>query len=224
MKRAIVLDVDGVILRSPKPLAKVAQNCCTYVSHKLNMAPREAVRVNKVLYSEFGHTLLGLNRVYAVRATPLEFTNHVYDMDTLTELAAAHHTDPDFESHAAAARDLFQKCKEEKIPIYLFSNAPALWCIAVAYMKGLHKLGFKEEHVIGCGDMLKPEPAIYERVESVLSNVEEILYVDDSLKNIVPTLGRPRWRPVHFVPDYSRHHPYIHSSRMRTISHLSDLI
>jgi FMN phosphatase YigB (HAD superfamily) len=222
MKRAVLLDVDGVILRSPRPLARVANNCSKYVAQKLGVTAPNAERVNKVLYKSFGHTLLGLRQMYGIRATTLDFANEVYDAETMAELKLAVRSDPDFECHAAAARALFIRCQNADVPVYLFSNAPSLWCATVAHMKDLDIFGFREENIIGCGMALKPEHEAYARAEKIVGDADEIIFVDDSLSNITPVLGRKRWKPVHFAPDLKKH-PDLESPKISTLRNLGDL-
>ena len=82
--KSLLLDIDGVVLRSPLLLAHVQDNCVKYVASKLPEAknPRD---VNRVLYMTHGHTARGLSKAFQIDTS--DFNEKVYDKRLLDHLA-----------------------------------------------------------------------------------------------------------------------------------------
>jgi hypothetical protein len=222
MSRILLLDLDGVVLRSPRPLRRVGENCTRYVAKKLKIPVQQAAQVNRELYSRFGHTLLGLKYLYNTGASMKEFNDHVYDVDALTELGAAS-GDPEFEANADNIR---RALADTDMSVYIFSNAPIVWCAAVCCMM---RLGIKGNRIIHglhpvLEGSLKPEAAAYARAEQYVRDRHgddaRIHYIDDSLANLIPVVDR--WEPVWFAAD-DETQPLLNSPKIQTIRSLNEI-
>lgn len=223
---ALVLDVDGVVLHAPRALGRVAQRATDYVQRELGLTDRRyAKRVNKLLYGQHGHTLLGLRDVFGARLTNAHFAAAVYDPTTLGTLADEAARSPDVARRFQELRGVLLRATERDVPVYLFSNAPAIWTRAVC---DLGKLGayippdrvLSSDHDVFAGT-LKPDPRVYQNLEDHIGGTGKasasIVFVDDSYVNLLPTLGR--WTSIYFNP----RGPAIATPALTTIKRTADI-
>jgi hypothetical protein len=110
-------------------------------------------------------------------------------------------------------RQMVLRCKCEGLPVYLFTNAPLVWCKAVLAASGLDKF-IPEENIISCDhdamlchddDGFKPVDIVYKTVQHYVKSVHYLddplyIFVEDSFKNLVPIIGDSSWFPVHLDP------------------------
>ena len=231
---ALLLDVDGVILHAPRALGRVAQRARDYVQRELGLTDhRYATRVNKLLYSQHGHTLLGLRKVFGVPLSTRHFADAVYDAETLALLRAEENR-MDFQWRAQEARGVLLRAAELGAPVFLFTNAPKSWA-KIVYDAAKLSQYLPESHILASdhplfANSLKPDPAVYEnladhlRDQGVVPPVPEatrgrLVFVDDSYANLAPVLSDPNWRSVH----YSANGPTIQTQRLTTVKRLSEV-
>lgn len=210
--KIVVLDVDGVILRHPPTFHKVYKRIESYVAKTVRLSQSDGASVNSVLYKQFGHTHLGLQKMYSNKSTLDAFNNFVYTDEILNSIHNSVYN-VDMLHHLIDLQHFLEKCKENNIPIYMFSNAPYTWCSQVQTVCNLHNW-IPSENIITCDHdifaksiaPLKPQPIVYKTVQDYLSfqhgNPDlQIVYVDDALCNLVPIVDAPRWTPVWFGAD-----------------------
>ena len=186
--KSLLLDIDGVVLRSPLLMEHVKDNCVKYVASKLPEAknPRD---VNKILYTTHGHTARGLQKAFQVDAS--DFNAKVYDKRLLDHLAEVLYS-TEFQLEAKEIHELTKK--EWKVS--LFTNAPIEWAGPVAR-------AISDEIFVVCSGSdatkcpLKPEAAMYTQFPKHLTHI----YIDDSLKNLNTAKYLPNWHPVLFNQD-----------------------
>jgi len=190
-KHALLLDVDGVIVRNEALLKHVANKCVTFV-REFSAQPLthiQAKEYNKTLYTTYGHTLRGIHkswsnddydncngedaqdaiaRLYAESARL--FDEIVYDGDTITMLEQYLSTS-EFVDHSAQIADLCLLCKAAGTPVFLFSNAPEHWCVPVAeklerlYGEPLISDVLSTGHAAFAPFLHKPDKQLYANVE-----------------------------------------------------------
>jgi FMN phosphatase YigB (HAD superfamily) len=203
---ALVLDIDGVVLHAPRALGRVAQRATEYVQRELGLTDRRyAKRVNKLLYSQHGHTLIGLRKVFGAPLTNRHFAEAVYSADTLSLLVEEAATSPEIARRFQEVRGVLLRAQERDVPVYLFSNAPETWTRTVYDLGKLS--GFlpasrvlSSDHPVFAGS-LKPDPIVYENLEDLLQGTQRIVFTDDSYTNLIPTMNRPAvWTNVYFNP------------------------
>lgn len=227
-KKVVLLDVDGVVFKHTRALSAVSHRCNQYVSQKLGVEISTASKINSVLYKRFGHTVLGLERIYDydIIETLPEFTKFVYS-PTLIEYV--HKYSADLATMHVMRSELIQllrHCDKKDIDVYLFSNAPLQWCEMVLSMLNLKNADigvFGSGHEIYDG-LLKPHTVLYDNIYKFLSNIYkdpylQLIYTDDSLQNIIPVLEKPNWVPV-----YMNESLYFGSRKMSTIKNLYELV
>ena len=181
----LILDIDGVVLRSPLLLAHVQDNCVKYVASKLPEAknPRD---VNRVLYMTHGHTARGLSKAFQIDTS--DFNEKVYDKRVLDHLAEVIYG-TEFQQEAKEISEFTKKGWN----VTLFTNAPAIWGGRVAR-------AISDQVYLRCpGDNLmtshiKPEARAY----ADFSRVQTHVFVDDSLKNLSTARWLHNWHPIHF--------------------------
>lgn len=228
---ALLLDVDGVILHAPRALGRVAQRARDYVQRELGLTDhRYATRVNKLLYSQHGHTLLGLRKVFGARLASRHFAEAVYDADTLAMLRADENR-MDFQWRAQEARGLLLRAAELGVPAFLFTNAPRAWA-KIAYDAAKLAPYLPESHILSCdhpvfADSLKPDATVYQNVADHLrdqgalagAGARRLVFVDDSYANLAPTMSSPTWHNVHYNPSG----PTIQTRHLTTVKRLCEV-
>lgn len=225
--KALLLDVDGVVFRNRAVLNKVSDKVVKYVSKELNIDATEARLVNKALYGTFGHTYIGMRSVYGTTKSIHHFSQHVYDDELIHDLTSSI-ADDTIVKDSKSVRCLAEECKRKDIDLYLFSNAPHVWCSHVLSVMHLSTY-IPGENIITCDHEvfhkgLKPMNVVYDTMLRYIFHKTHddvsIMFVDDTFMNHVPILCDPHWRPV-YVNNVSD--AKISTRRIQTIFGLDEL-
>lgn len=211
--KTVLLDMDGVILHQPSIHRFVAIRATSFVRHSLkekvpNMSFHHAETMNKHLYTTYGHTLTGLNKVFQVNKTIEEFNDYVYD-DVTMNYVPNFKEDPLLTTRGKDVRKVIEKCKKNNIPIYIFSNAPIKWC---KMMTKMMDLSIDSDKILGSDhlffteqQMLKPIPHLYHRIDDMIQHrfhqEHEIIFIDDSMINLFPSINMKNWKSVLLCPN-----------------------
>lgn len=180
-KRIHLLDFDGVVFRNKKAANYVATRAAEYTRKKMGMKGDGSLllakHLNTILYNKYGHTTLGLKNM-GIKCDLNEFNEFIYT---------------DFPYSAFKEENMY-------LPIlpnmYLFSNAPKEYCQKIL---GHREIVFIED-IIDKEEMLKPQKKLYNKIDDYF-NRSEVLFVEDSLINIMPVLNKENWINVLFVED-----------------------
>lgn len=215
-KRVLALDLDGVLYNHPRVARYVVNRCVRYVAEELRLSMAEAEPLNAMLYHEYGHTLRGMNKVFGTRRTLQHFNSRVYDPDTLGCIAR-HARDPGHVHRTLDARDALRRCHAAGVDVYVFSNAPAVWCEATLdamgfldrFVPGAHVVAGDHEALEGAS---KPASRAYQAFAKVAgigsSGGRQAVFVDDTLRNLLPLLHAPSWMPVYYNCGPHQHLPH----------------
>ena len=215
MRRVVLLDMDGVITKSKRLSFPIRDRVCSYVSSRLKVPYHKAERINHHLYSNFGHTLLGLQKIYDPTLTLQDFCSYVYDPSFLKQL------DPNPEE-IQTFQQFVEKAKEKGIPVYIFTNANTQWVKHV--LQSSHYPTIACDHPIYAHSMspepnLKPNPSTYIRVMQYLK-AQQYIFVDDSIPNLLPMLHHKDWKVIWMNNDpYTKEN--IQSHNLHTINELN---
>lgn len=214
--KALLLDVDGVIIKNQRLLINVATNISKYCAKKLHLSPNEAVRVNNILYNEYGHSYRGLRKAYGIINSLDDFNHAVYDWDVMHQLSQLRDDLP-HSLHSQRLRELATVCRIKGFPIYIFSNAPFEWCQMALDVSGLSTY-VPTRNIISCDhevarhldeDGFKPVKRVYDKLYDYIGFEEHqdttLVFVEDSFKNLVPVIGTSKWIPVYYNGEIPAH-------------------
>jgi FMN phosphatase YigB (HAD superfamily) len=234
--KGLLLDMDGVLFKDKVMSYKVSHNICNYVRRRINPVYKmdHVKSVNEGLYKTFGHTYLGLQAVYGKKSGHLaEFQQQVYTKELIVALKQRCSNPKLNLEDRTNVESILNLCDEHQIPVYIFSNAPLIWCQTI-----IEGFGFgaklSDDHYLTpdrwmsvdgavTGAILKPQKEYYHRVMRVLSDKHGFrmkwIFVDDQLSNLKEVIGNP-----HFHCVWHTHQPPMYSSSLSSISHLEQLL
>lgn len=213
LSKVLLLDMDGVVLHQPYLHRFVTMRVVSFVRRRLDpilkdITYEQAKQINQILYTSYGHTLLGMNRVFHTHASIQDFNKSVYDSTTL-QYVQNFQDDRDMNKRANEIRQVLEHCYQAGIPVYVFSNAPLCWSQTILHTMGLaipsDRILGSDHPVADRNGQLKPVPSLYHEVESLLTYRHglacEIIFVDDSMMNLRPCMGMTRWKPILLHPN-----------------------
>ena len=201
-----MLDFDGVILRNHLIHPVVQHKCIKFVSKKLQIPYKQAVHVNKELYEAGGHTVTSL-QMLGYSCSVKEFNEYVYndiDYKIFEKVNKTHKND------ITSLRRILQKCKDQSIQPFVFSNAPDSYCYQI-----LEYMAFDPETQQTCPlisslsstytltqEYLKPFYSAYIAIEEALGGKEaEFILVDDKLSNLLAVQDQMNWKKILMAPE-----------------------
>jgi FMN phosphatase YigB (HAD superfamily) len=180
MKKTLLLDFDGVLLRDPLATKLVSNRATRYVQKFTKANIRDAAIINKYLYKSFGHTVTGLNKI-GYPATMEDYNKTVYHHIDYTLVASRMDT--------GAIYELLDQCHRYGIKVMLFTNSPPCWHENIM---ARIPLPYEIEKVNMLG-LLKPDPKLYIDIEKKHRD-QKLYFVDDSFTNFASyTLFKPNW-------------------------------
>lgn len=176
--KVTLVDFDGVLFRNPKAMWYVSKRSSQFVHKTLRLPGRHAgpmsENINRSLYTAYGHTALGLQKLgYPV--TLGEYNEFVYD------------------NMPYQAFKMTEALPALPVDCYVFSNAPLDYCEKIA---GTPLRSVSD--VLGKPHNLKPLRSVFDEVDNVFPG-HQIFFVDDSMINFVETLQRPNWVNVLYI-------------------------
>jgi hypothetical protein len=179
MKKTVLLDVDGVLVRDRVLLNHVKNSVVRYVKTKI---PKEysPTQVNNLLYKTYGHTAIGLEKEYGVDAS--DFNNKVYTPHILDHLYDFLEFSDEFSNDLKIVRKILSMGYD----VELFSNAPLVWTEPVRHAIDSFRVNNAEYS--------KPNLESYLRFDKSV----DYIFVDDKMCNLMPSLFFKNWTPVHF--------------------------
>lgn len=194
--KVALVDFDGVILRNKKVHGLVQKRIESYVGSILKSDNKVIVKnVNKYLYNEYGHTLIGLEKIVGRdNAGRLEdYNDYVYsnlniDRDDYYEIRR----------QMTEWNMFLGKCKSQNIPIYIFSNAPKDWCLNFIEEKIVN--GFVDDILPMNTELLKPDMRVFEIVGDWFAG-KSIYFIDDKIHNMKHTIPNSNWVNIIFSED-----------------------
>lgn len=196
VKPQVLLDFDGVLLRSKKASNMVAKRCASFVGSKMNIASIDkSTNVNRYLYTNFGHTLLGL-KALGYECSLQEFNDYVYGDIDYNELCE------DIIRHEAFDNLGLQNLLDQSENVYIFSNAPHSWIYNIMKSCCPNTL-MKNTKYIDTHNCLKTSRYLYHEICTRLSrnDSDKLFFIDDSLKNLEIVLHDDRFNCILFDED-----------------------
>ena len=212
-KKVLLLDMDGVVLHQPNIQRYIVMRVNGFVRRQLDpiikgISYHDAERINRTLYGTYGHTLLGLNAMFNLNISVKEYNTSIYDKTTIGYISNFQ-DDKEMNKRANEIRELVSVCYLNKIPVYVFSNAPLSWSNTVISTMGLaidnDKVLGPDHPIFDGNGQLKPVKSTYTQVARLINHRhgsnQSMVFVDDSMANIKACMNMKRWAPVLLSPD-----------------------
>jgi len=168
----VLFDLDNTIYPASSGLMKgIDVRINEYVKNLLGLDDREALRIRKEYYVEYGTTLHGLQRHHSVDAE--HYLDYVHDIAIESFLAS--------DAELDHLLNLLQATKA------IFTNSPTGYARRVLEVLGIERHFSHIFDIRFSGFQPKPDPAVYQSVLDAL-NVEAraVLLVEDTAKNLAP--------------------------------------
>lgn len=218
--RLLLLDFDGVILKRHKLFDQIKARCYQYVDTYIGVRnPQKIKEVNDQLYSSYGHTVLGLQKL-GYDASIKEFNHYVYDFLDYSKLKKIDYTD------VQQLGDVIDYCDRRNVDLCITSNAPDTWVYNVLKAMSTDFTHLKTLSSI-TSQHLKPTNEYFETVNNKFESCQHLYCVDDKLVNLLPIASNPRYTPI-MVSNYAQHNKYLwitsNMSMINDLSHVSDII
>jgi len=213
MTKVLMLDYDGVIFTNKNMLSRVSLRAASYVRKKINntWTPSQAVRMNELLYKNYGHTWTGLNQLYynsnKHHQSLHDFNRYVYDSSLIKQARVSSNAP----LQTLQFHEIQNRCKELKIPLYILTNSPRSWVLALNYAM---EIEIPPSHIISCDHevlgnrILKPDMSFYglatmhiKSQERIWNNDVQFIMVDDSFCNLVPLMNKKEFWPILYSTD-----------------------
>jgi FMN phosphatase YigB (HAD superfamily) len=214
VSRVWLLDFDGVLMRHPKVLQRVSHRVVEYVRQNTGgyLSQADATRINRELYGRYGHTHLGMKKLFRPQSTLADFNRFVYEPGFIQGLYREFGKDPSIAEDFSQWKfwlELQQREIDSGIldKVHIFSNSPSSWVepwLATSPIAECIDDILGSDHPIFMDKtdvLLKPALELYERLEVFHEPHQMLYFLDDSLLNLEPISKRPQWTPVWFQND-----------------------
>ena len=183
----VLLDYDGVLLRSPTLARYQAAASARFVQRHTQLSLATCHEVNAKFYRTYGHTVSLLRQMLKRNVSLEEYNDFVFSRARVRRLAPL---------LTRETVDHFQRFEGvlSAESWSVFTNAHATWVTETSRMCGLP---VDEADVIAPTSLehLKPNPIAYERVEGLFPPDTRFVFADDSFENLVQ---RQRWTCLTF--------------------------
>lgn len=190
----LLLDFDGVILKSPKATRYQLDRSAKFVRKTTQLPLDVCKRLNAENYPKYGHTVAMLNRGFKRPVTLDDYNAFVFDPERIERLKPSVF-DKEVYLEGVKFRRLFRFCETNGIDWRIFTNAHKDW---VTTFGDLLDLPITQSKILWPRDLscLKPNEGSYADVERRFGPEERFVFVDDTRDNL--PVGRDRWIPVHW--------------------------
>lgn len=177
-KTVVLLDFDGVVLQNKRAHNYVTRKIEKLVQDVTGEKDIEHVKqMNKELYTQYGHTLLGLQHM-GYNITLDDFNDYVYgNVESYRHFTFS-------EKEIIDVCTMIMRSKRMNTDIMLFSNADVLWL--TNFLRWDPTL-YAIQDIVDDFGVLKPQRDCYDLVNTYLKEkleYDSIYFVDDSKKNI----------------------------------------
>jgi len=166
-----IFDLDNTLYSGQtKVFDKIDKKMSAYISKKLNVDLISAKEIQKKYFFEYGTTLRGLQKNFAI--DPYEYLKYCHDIDV------------SFLKKDLALREELIKIKEKK---YIFTNSSNAHAQNITKQLGIQDL-FDGIHDIVDADFI-PKPSIEAYIKIIKKfdiNPKKTLFIEDIAKNLEP--------------------------------------
>lgn len=226
LKKVVLIDFDGVILRNKQADVQVAKRAGIYTWRKINsikshnhklISPNQANDISYNLYKGYGHTLTGLKSIGVPNCHMKDYNKLVYDTIDYEKIRKYNNNFDD-------TRELINYCIEHRHEIYFFSNAPYRWIYNILkdsqdILSSVHDVRKVLDIHEDDEKYLKPYSQIYDKINSHFQK-ENIIFIDDNIGNFKPIINNITWTNILLCSGNKKIHNRLHfvDDLVKTIS------
>jgi FMN phosphatase YigB (HAD superfamily) len=209
--KTLLFDFDGVLIKNPKLENIIENKSIEFVSKQLHNPPNPK-ELNKNFYRNFGHTAIGLKHFYErkqninVKDFIYDYNEYVFSNINYNELKSLITNDDRVHMNR-----LFTITGHKKENVGIFTNAPSSWCENIAMLMDIDIYEHVNEDFMFTSNegLVKPLQNAYNKVEQKMNT--DILFIDDSIQNLLPILYSDRWN-VYLQNNFYRQNLYSYLS------------
>ena len=176
--KTLLFDFDGVLIKNSKLESIIEDKSVEFISKRLHNPPNPK-DLNRDFYRNFGHTAIGL-KYHIKKKHKLQLDCNEYINDYNEYVFSNINYD-----------DLKTYISKENVGI--FTNAPSTWCENIAMLMDFDIYEHVNEDFMFTSNegLVKPILSSYNNVEEKINT--DILFIDDSIQNLLPILYNDRW-------------------------------
>ena len=202
MKKTLLLDYDGVVLRNTYLSQYQLNRSAKFVQKHSHLSYQTCKEINSKYYPKHGHTVTLINKMFNKNVTLEEYNDYVFSLRHLKKLN--HLVDAQTYEHGNAFNKLFEFCQANNMQWHTYTNAHINWVLNFSNLLDLPMISAK--NIIWPLDisLLKPNKVSYDIIEKELCDYgSSFTMVDDSLLNLTIPRERPnKWMPIHFKENH----------------------
>jgi FMN phosphatase YigB (HAD superfamily) len=201
MKKVVLVDFDGVVLRNKIASQYVTSRIKTYVERKLKTNNKTIIDMfSDKIYRDHGHTEYGMAK-HGYKTSLAEFNYHVYDSyDAKMQYNQIQMT----KDEVGEWYKFKEVCDARGADVLIFSNAPTNW-IRNFIPDEDKKTLVLSEHLesfrhLSDDNILKPSKTIRSIVTNFVKEKDytEAFFIDDNLNNLSMVASNPYYTRVWF--------------------------
>jgi FMN phosphatase YigB (HAD superfamily) len=216
--KVLLLDFDGVILKSPNSNKIIANKANRFVKNFVNTSNKNASIINKYLYKTFGHTAIGLQKL-GYKTSIDEYNKFVYN--DINYKLLFKNLKKDYNQDINDITNTIYYCNNNNIRMAIFSNSPSIWYSTALQYMDIDPTLF--DHIY-MNNTIKPDPKLFKSIEEKYRNYDKFYFVDDQFVNFSNTLLNNKWTNIMF-DQYNIELPnYINLKIIKNLTQINDII
>ena len=183
----ILIDYDGVILRSHVAGNVIGHRCTNFVSKVMGIPEySKATLVNRYMYKTFGHTVSGL-RAFGHNVSLKEFNKYVYSMLDYNDLGVR---EDDFD-----IKGMYKILDHFENRVHIFSSAPDDWILGTLSTTRITKNMIDRIQILHNqnDEILKPNIQCFLDAQAQFDD-SHFSFIDDNILNIQACSKLEKWQ------------------------------
>lgn len=196
--KTLLFDFDGVLIKNSKLESIIEDKSVEFISKRLHNPPNPK-ELNRDFYRNFGHTAIGL-KYHVKKKHKLQQIDCNEYIDDYNEYVFSNINYNDLKTYISKDDRAHMKriftitdTYHQKKNVGIFTNAPSTWCENIAMLMDFDIYEHVNEDFMFTSNegLVKPILSSYNNVEEKINT--DILFIDDSIQNLLPILYNDRW-------------------------------
>ena len=193
--KTLLFDFDGVLIKNNKIEKIIEEKSIEYVSRKLKNHS-DPKKLNRSFYKKYGHTAIGLkhflhkenNNIDNYAELVLDYNQFVFSNIDFNDIKKYIN-----KNDIVHINNLLSISGNYYSNVGIFTNAPSTWCENICKLIDIDIYEHIDDNLLFTSDegLSKPLCNTYNNVENYVSN--DILFIDDSISNLMPVINRNKW-------------------------------